>query len=83
MKNPPADCKFSYYSLGDNKGKILAAKAKEECVRNMEARKAGREVSTQDYSLWKDHHQMMATKRSSARRTTNCMPNGFGGLRCN
>ena len=78
----PAECKFSFYSLGDEKGARLAANAKRECLSNNEAKKTGQEISLEHYNYWRDHHQIMATKRSSA-KTINCMPNGFGGQRCN
>ena len=81
-QSAPTECKFSYYAVGDEKGKVLAANAKQECLRNNEAKKEGRETSLEHYNFWKDHQQMMSTKRS-ANRPVNCMPNGFGGMRCN
>lgn len=37
----PQECKFSYFSLGDEKGKRLAANAKAEFLQNNEARLNG------------------------------------------
>lgn len=81
MQNPPTECKFSYYTVGDEKGKVLAANAKEECLRNLEAKKTGQAVSLEQYNLWKDHRQISETQRSRA-RVMNCNPNGAGGQYC-
>lgn len=77
-------CKFAYYSIGDSKGTDLAAAAKQECLDNLAAKASGQPTSLEAYGFWKDHHQIKATQRSAARANSmNCMPNGFGGMRCN
>ncbi|MDP3843076.1 MAG: hypothetical protein Q8Q81_10870 [Oxalobacteraceae bacterium] len=84
ISNAPLECKFRSYKFGDDKGKLLADNAKAECMRNIERKKDGRgqEASLEAYNFWKDHSQMTAAKRSSS-KTVNCVPNGFGGMRCN
>ncbi len=78
----PVACKFSYYAIGDEKGKALAANAKEECLRNIDSKRDGTAPSLEHYNFWRDHRQLMVTIRNS-RPTLNCVPNGFGGQRCN
>ena len=82
--NPPAQCKFPAYTYGSEKGKALANDATAECLHNIALRKSGRsrEVSTEAYNFWRDYHQMEIQKRANT-RTTNCVSNGFGGMRCN
>ena len=83
ISNAPAECKFKYFTNGDEKGKILSDNAKAECMRNIDLRKAGRgsEISKEAYSDWKDHNQMTNSARQSA-RPINCTPSGFGNMRC-
>ena len=38
----PANCQFSYYTFGDEKGKVLANNAKNECLRNNTLKAQGR-----------------------------------------
>lgn len=84
LSEAPIECKFKSYSYGDKKGKVLADNAKEECMRNTSLKKEGRgqEVSMEAYGLWKDHHQMESNRRRSS-IPVNCVPTGFGGMRCN
>lgn len=77
-------CKFASYKYGDSKGQELAAAAKQECLSNLAAKASGQPTSLEAYGFWKDHHQIKSTQRSAAPAgPMNCMPNGFGGLRCN
>lgn len=77
-------CKFAAYKYGDSKGQELAAAAKQECLNNLAAKTSGQPTTLEAYTFWKDHHQIKATQRSAApANSMNCMPNGFGGLRCN
>jgi|GEM_PF-6840326 len=55
--------------------------AKEECLRNLEAKKTEQAVSLEQYNLWKDHRQITMTQRSRA-KTMNCTSNGAGGFYC-
>jgi hypothetical protein len=83
MQQGASKCKFAYYSIGDAKGKELAAAAKQECLSNIAAKANGQPTSLEQYNFWKDHHQIKSTQRSAAGPTSmNCMPNGIGGLRC-
>jgi hypothetical protein len=84
LDEAPTECKFGYYTYGDEKGKLLSDRAKAECMRNIQLKKAGRgtEVSTEAYALWHDHHQIKSGQRNAV-RTLNCIPNGYGGARCN
>lgn len=81
-RSPPVECKFDYFGPGAEKGKVLAANAKQECLRNIQAKKEGRETSLEHYNFWKDHREM-SQNRLKSRRTMNCMPNGYGGQTCN
>jgi len=65
-QSTPQECKFSYFTTGDEKGKTLAANAKEECLRNIEAKKAGKSVSLEDYNFWKDHYSQKSANRQAA-----------------
>lgn len=65
-QSTPQECKFSYFAVGDEKGKTLAANAKEECLKNIEAKRTGRETSLDDYNLWKDH----SSQKSAARQAS-------------
>lgn len=48
-------CKFAYFKLGDEKGKVLAAAAKKECLENIAAKVKGEPTSQEAYNFWKDH----------------------------
>ncbi len=65
---PPIECRFSSYTYGDSKGKVLAANAKQECLHNIELKAQGRdnEASMQNYQLWRDHHQMEQASRNAS-----------------
>lgn len=62
-------CKFAYYTLGDDKGKMLSDDAKAECLQNIVAKGKGQQPSLEAYRLWKDHFEMTSSRRqaSSAR----------------
>jgi hypothetical protein len=86
-QNPPTECKFAAYKNGDEKGKLLASNATEECLRNMDAKRTGQPTSQEAYNLWKDHHQMATAKRqgsmnrataAAAPRGMTCRPNAMG-----
>lgn len=66
-KNPPLECQFRAYAYGDNKGQLLAKKAQQECLQNIELKEQGRnsEVSMESYQMWKDNHQMMQSNRNA------------------
>lgn len=80
-------CNFSYYAMGDSKGKEMAEAATKECYANIVAKETGGPTSMDAYNMWKDHHQMVASKRNAqaeaAPRQLNCRSNGMGGLICN
>lgn len=78
----PVECKFKSFKNGDAKGKVLADKAQFECVRNILNAKQGMPPVKIDYQNWNEHHTLEANKRKSTSTVVNCMPNGFGGLRC-
>lgn len=65
-QSAPQDCKFNYFSVGDDKGKRLAEAAKAECLQNNEARQSGQAVSLEHYNFWKDHYSQMSGKRQAA-----------------
>lgn len=83
MQQGASKCKFAYYAVGDSKGQDLAAAAKQECLSNITAKATGQPTSLDQYNFWKDHHQIKSTQRSSGAKSMNCVPNGFGGMRCN
>lgn len=84
VQNGASKCEFASFKNGDSKGQQLAIAAKQECLENLAAKASGQPTSLEAYNFWKDHHQMQSAKRSAARANSmNCMPNGFGGLRCN
>lgn len=70
-QSTPQECKFSYFSVGDEKGKTLATNAKDECLRNIEAKRAGRAVSLEDYNFWKDHYSQKSANRQAATSRAN------------
>ena len=91
----PTNCEFSYYVLGDEKGKALAQNAKKECERNNILKAQGRssEISLEHYTYWKDHRQIAVQRREAAVTRgaaaatpkyvdLNCRPDGLGNLRC-
>ncbi len=80
-------CSFSAYALGDDKGKILAAAARDECYKNEILKESGKsdQVSLDAYNLWKDHR--IITKRTpppppAAALSYHCRPDYMGGMRC-
>ena len=83
MQQGSSKCKFAYYAVGDSKGQDLAAAAKQECLSNIAAKASGQPTTLEAYNFWKDHHQIKSTQRSAGARSMNCVPNGFGGMRCN
>lgn len=64
----PPECKFRYFTLGDDKGKVLAENAKQECIRNKALKAAGQAngVSYDAYTLWKDHFEIESNRRNEA-----------------
>ena len=76
-------CRFSYYAYSDEKGKQLAADAKEECLQNYELKKQGKssQASFIAYGMWKDHKEL--SKRTiQTKKTSTCSVNVLGGLDC-
>ena len=64
-QNPPLECQFRFHPR-DEKGKTLAYKAQEECVRNLLAQRKGATASTLNYSMWKDHYDQTDSRRQAA-----------------
>ena len=71
----PLECRFSFMVVGDSKGKKLAANAKEECLRNIEAKRSGQSGSQDAYSLWKDHFAQTSANRQAAAAQANADAN--------
>lgn len=85
QQNPPEECKFKHFSLGDKKGKALAENAKRECMQNIIAERNGGEVNDRHYRLWREHYDSEKYSRNNAlnrNKTFNCMRNGIGGATC-
>ena len=59
-------CRFSYFELGDSKGKALAADAKAECLSNLSAKALGQPTSLEAYDMWKDHSTQKSSERQNA-----------------
>jgi len=87
----PPECKFRYFTLGDDKGKVLAANAKQECIRNKALKSNGQagRVTYEAYMLWKDHFEVennrrqQALNRSNAANAANAAANRPNpGMRC-
>jgi len=78
MENPPIECKFSYFTINDDKGHVLAANAKKECVRNIVAKKYGLQTSKEEYGMWKDHFDQLNARRGRSKSMT-CIGIGIGG----
>lgn len=77
-----AECSFASYAYGDEKGAILAKRAKDECLRNIDARRSGQPASRADYEMWYDHRQLMMNQRNAA-KPTNCIRTGPNTVQCN
>ena len=65
-QSPPQECKFAYFSIGDEKGKRLSANAKAECLQNNEAKLQGQPTSLEHYTFWNDHHNRKSNSRQAA-----------------
>ncbi len=74
MRDGTGKCKFSYYSLGDDTGKQLAANAKKECLENIAATATGQATSDQAYQRYKDHKAVSKRTVCSGSAVT------FGGV---
>ena len=74
---PPQECKFSYFSVGDEKGKRLADNAKAECLRNNEARLNGESTSLEHYTFWNDHRTAKSINRQGAITRANSDVNAW------
>jgi hypothetical protein len=81
-----AVCKFEYYAFGDEKGKSLAANAKEECLENEKLKQEGRgaEISREAYNFWLDNRMMNKRQiiQPTLPKTSTCTSNGMGGMTC-
>lgn len=66
MSNPPQECKFQHFSVGDSKGKELARLAKRECIENMFKERDGQSTSDRHYRTWNDHHNRTSNARQQA-----------------
>lgn len=76
-------CSFSYYFLGDDKGKVLADAARDECYRNEELKGEGKgdQISNEAYQRWREHREM--TKRAPVQsKQMRCRTDYAGGLIC-
>lgn len=96
--NTPPECKFRYFTLGDDRGKVLASNAKQECIRNKALKDSGRaSAATYDaYTQWKDNFEIENTRRNQALNRANaanaaanrpklrmtCKPDFLGRLQC-
>lgn len=76
-QGPPQECKFSYFSVGDEKGKRLADNAKAECLRNNEARLNGESTSLEHYTFWNDHRTAKSINRQGAITRANSDVNAW------
>ena len=65
-RNPPTECRFTYFAMGDQRGKALAENAKKECVENAIARLQGGTISSDAQRLWQAQHDSQATNRRAA-----------------
>ena len=76
-QSPPQECKFAYFSIGDEKGKRLAANAKAECFQNNEARLNGLPISLEHYTFWNDHYSRKSNNRQAAITRANSDANSW------
>jgi len=76
-QSPPQECKFAYFSLGDEKGKRLAANAKAECLQNNEAKLNGQPTSLEHYTFWNDYHSRKSNNRQAAITRANSDANAW------
>lgn len=69
----PPECKFRYFNYADEKGKVLALNAKQECIRNKALKESGdTKGATYDaYKLWKDNFEMESARRNQAVNRAN------------
>lgn len=69
----PPECKFRYFTYADDKGKVLASNAKQECIRNKELKASGqaRAVTYEAYKLWKDNFEIESARRNQALNRAN------------
>lgn len=96
MQNPPQQCRFKHFQIGDRQGKVLADNAKRECIQNLQAEKNGQPTSDRHYRMWRDHYdseradrnhaitqsQIQQMQNENSFRTYRCTPNGIGGATC-
>ena len=66
MQTDGPKCKFAYFAYGDEKGKTLAAAAKQECLNNIRAKANGDATSLEAYGFWKDHSAQKSTDRQAS-----------------
>jgi hypothetical protein len=66
MQKESSTCKFTYFSVGDQKGKDLASAAKQECLDNIKAKATGQPTSLTAYGFWKDHSSQKSSDRQNA-----------------
>ena len=75
MQQGASKCKFSYYAVGDSKGKELAAAAKQECLNNIAAKTSGLPTTLEAYNFWKDHSAQKSSDRQNALNRANAAAN--------
>ncbi|MFC4922991.1 DUF4124 domain-containing protein [Delftia deserti] len=68
INNPPQECKFRHFAIGDSKGKELARLAKHECIENMFRERDGQPTSDRHYRTWNDHHNRTSNARQAIAR---------------
>ena len=68
-------CRFSYFQLGDAKGKALAAAATEECLGNLSAKVTGQPISLDAYAMWKDHSSQKSSDRQNVANRASAAAN--------
>lgn len=64
-QNPPLECQFRFHPRNE-KGKVLAYMAQEECIKNLLTQRNGAPASTLNYSMWKDHYDQTDSRRQAA-----------------
>lgn len=77
QQSPAQECTFSFFSIGDEKGKRLAANAKTECLQNNAARLNGEPTSLEHYTFWNDHHSRKSSNRQAAITRANSDTNAL------
>jgi hypothetical protein len=62
----PPECRFQFFTNGDEKGKALAANAKQECLSNFDRKRAGTAPTLDAYTMWRSHFESERSHRNQA-----------------